>query len=157
MLYLFDLDGTLISSYMDNPDKAYDRWDVLPGRRDKITALRAAGHHCHVVSNQAGVAFGHITEQAARDKLSAACVAAGLDSLAWRACFDHPQATDLAYRRPSELRRRKPHGAMIREWQDLYPGLPTLFIGDRPEDEQAADDAEVPFRWADAFFAGGIG
>jgi hypothetical protein len=26
MLYLFDLDGTLISGYMDNPDRDYHTW-----------------------------------------------------------------------------------------------------------------------------------
>ena len=40
MLYAFDLDGTLISSYMDNPGKDYHTWSVLPGRVEMLRAAR---------------------------------------------------------------------------------------------------------------------
>jgi len=36
MLILFDLDGTLISAYMDNPDRQYHRWHILSGRRELL-------------------------------------------------------------------------------------------------------------------------
>ena len=59
MLYLFNPDGTLISSYMDAPDRAYDRWTVLPGRRERLANLRKAGHGLGIATNRAGVCFGH--------------------------------------------------------------------------------------------------
>ena len=62
MIFLFDLDGTLISSYMDAPGRAYRSWHVLPGRVELLAALRAAGHTVGIVTNQAGVAFGFIRE-----------------------------------------------------------------------------------------------
>ena len=62
MLFLFDLDSTLISSYMDAPGRAYQSWHVLPGRVERLATLRAAGHTVGIVTNQAGVAFGFIRE-----------------------------------------------------------------------------------------------
>ena len=52
MLYLFDLDGTLISSYMDNPDKNYDTWEVLPGRKAMLNRLLMRGDTMCVITNQ---------------------------------------------------------------------------------------------------------
>ena len=44
---------------------------------------------------------------------------------------------------------------MIRELMVAlgYTADATMYVGDRPEDEQAAADAGVAFRWAAAFFA----
>ena len=56
MLVLFDLDGTLISSYMEAPDRRYDAREVLPGRREKLARLLIEGHRVGIATNQAGVA-----------------------------------------------------------------------------------------------------
>jgi HAD superfamily hydrolase (TIGR01662 family) len=157
MLYLFDLDGTLISSYMENQDKAYDAWTPLPGRAERLRALVAAGHEVAIITNQAGVGLGYISEAVAWAKIRDALLAVGLspESVRAYACFAHKGARRPEHRAPRALARRKPSGAMIREAMDDHQAaarLGVLYVGDRPEDQAAARDAGVPFQWAHAFF-----
>jgi len=156
MLYLCDLDGTLITSYMDNPGRDYHVWQPLPGRGLKIRALRRAGHTVGVVSNQGGVAFGKITEADWEQKIGEVCAWLGIDWEAVYVCFADARSSDLRYNDPREVRRRKPSGAMIVEAMQRwgYGFEQTVFIGDRTEDQQAAADAGVRFQWADQFFGG---
>lgn len=144
MLYLFDLDGTLITSYMDNPDKDYHTWEPITGRGHKLHQLRLAGHIVGVVTNQAGVAYGFIGEQDWTQKWAEVCHRLRLDWQACYVCFDKSGP------------RRKPSGAMLREAMSDYAAHAAegvLYVGDRPEDEGAARDAGVPFQWAEQFFA----
>lgn len=158
MLVLFDLDGTLISSYMDEPDRAYDRWRVLPGRVERLAALRAEGHALGVATNQAGVAFGHVTEEQVRARLRRVLAALELPpTTPVEACFGHPDSPDPHYRKPELVACRKPRGWMLRRLIERVPGAradTTLYVGDRPEDRLAAENAGVGFRWAEDFFAG---
>jgi D-glycero-D-manno-heptose 1,7-bisphosphate phosphatase len=50
--------------------------------------------------------------------------------------------------------RRKPGPGMLREAMSDFEADPdeTLYVGDRPEDEQAAKNAGVDFVWASEFF-----
>lgn len=156
MLYLFDLDGTLISSYMDNPDRDYHTWQPLPGRGRRIRELRDAGHVVGIVSNQGGVAFGLSTEADWEAKIADVCNRLRIDWEAIYVCFADARSRNPRYRDPAQVARRKPSGAMIREamarW--AYGPAETLYVGDRPEDEQAARDAGVAFAWAEEFFNG---
>src|SRR5688572_15078053 len=122
MLYLFDLDGTLITSYMDRPDRDFMQWAALPGRRECLAELRTDGHQVGIVTNQAGVAFGHISELHVSVKLIAVFSALDLPlSTPVTVCYAHPSATIERYRDPAEVARRKPSGAMIREFAAYYP------------------------------------
>ena len=60
-------------------------------------------------------------------------------------CASHPDVMDM---------RRKPNPGML--WMAMieHQVLPvrTLMVGDRPEDELAAEQANVPFMWANDFF-----
>lgn len=173
MLYLFDMDGTLISGYMDNPDKDFHTWEGLPNRSETIAMLHARGHEIGIVTNQAGVAFGFVSEQDVVQKLrllasyigypsiwihhGGAPVRSGDDepSLRCHVCFSDARSSNAQYTDPRDTMRRKPSGIMIREaiiYQQAAASVGVLFIGDRPEDEAAAKDAGVPFQWADAFF-----
>jgi len=69
MIYLFDLDGTLISSYMDNSNKDYMRWHLLPLRKQVIEKLVQQGHIIGIVTNQAGVGLGYTTEQQVQERM----------------------------------------------------------------------------------------
>lgn len=157
MLYLFDLDGTLISSYMENHDRAYDVWAPLPGRAERLRELVEGGHAIAIITNQAGVGLGYTSEAVAWAKIRAALTALGLpaDGIAAYACFAHKGARRPEYREPRELARRKPSGAMIREAMADHQEaarLGVLYVGDRPEDQAAAQDAGVAFQWAEEFF-----
>jgi D-glycero-D-manno-heptose 1,7-bisphosphate phosphatase len=157
MLLLFDLDGTLISSYMETPGRAYERWEVLPGRRERLAQLAADGHQLGIVTNQGRVAFGGATEEQAQDKLAAVLHALNLPaSTPIAVCFAHPHARLRKYRDPAAAARRKPSGAMIRELMAEYPAAAAagvVYVGDRPEDEGAAQDAGVSFVPAEVFFS----
>ncbi len=155
MLYLFDLDGTLITSYMENPNREYHAWQPLRGRGLKIRELRRAGHTVGVISNQAGVAFDLISEADWEQKIHEVCARLEIDWEAVYVCFADARSRNPRYNDPAEVRRRKPSGQMIREAMARWAYDPdqTLFVGDRPEDEAAARDAGVRFQWADAFFS----
>lgn len=172
MLYLFDLDGTLISSYMDNPDRDFNAWQLLPGRQETIARLLHLGHEVAIVSNQAGVAFGLITEQDVVRKLGRVAMAFGFASIwlfdggqNWRAgwdmpalhcfvCYNDARSKNRQYQHAD---RRKPSGTMIREAMAEFPAAAAdgvLYVGDRPEEKAAARDAGVRFAWAERFFDG---
>lgn len=174
-LYLFDLDGTLISSYMSRPDKNFHAWELLPGRAETLAALRREGHTIALVSNQAGVAFGKVSVEDARRKFGDVASSLGfaqirlneggrpaIKRLSWGrsilpifVCYADARSRDPRWQRGAE--RRKPSGAMIREAMAAHPAAAAdgvLYVGDRPEDAQAAADAGVSFAWAEAFFGG---
>jgi len=159
MLVLFDLDGTLISSYMDHPDRNYDQWVLLPHRKEILHALLDHGHKIGIVTNQAGVAFGHVTEKKAIRRIHAVLEALELSPYpAVQVCYAHPKARIHRYRKRDAVARRKPSGAMIREHIAMNPEAAAegvLYIGDRPEDEAAAKDAGVQFVWTEEFFRRG--
>jgi D-glycero-D-manno-heptose 1,7-bisphosphate phosphatase len=175
-LLIFDLDGTLISSYMDDPQRRYDRWEVLPGRVAALLNQRANGRSMSLVSNQAGVAFGHIDAGEVEQKFCQVAAALRFGHLELHdgsgvvrelygasrtpglliahVCYADARSRDRRYSDPAQVARRKPSGAMIREAMVAQGAGPTqtLYIGDRPEDEQAAADAGVDFMWAADFF-----
>lgn len=153
MLILLDLDGTIITSYMDNPDRDYHTWEPLPRRGYRVRQLRAAGHIVGIVTNQGGMAFGKITMRDWEDKLTDVCYRLQIDWESVYVCFSDVRGS-APYNDPNDAARRKPGGAMIREAMDRYAYQPneTMFIGDRPEDQQAAADAGVAFEWSKEFF-----
>src|SRR6476469_321121 len=78
MHYAFDLDGTLIRSYMDRPDKDFAAVELLPGVIEKWKYLRwSTGNNLSIVTNQGSVAFGYNTEADVRHKLCAVGAALG--------------------------------------------------------------------------------
>lgn len=154
MLYLFDLDDTLIEGYVKQ--HPYSRVEVLPGRIERIATLRADGHIIGIITNQGGIAFGYNTEDDARTKFGQALKKLGLLADTQIAvCYSDSRSKDGRYNTPADVARRKPSGAMIRELTAANSEQATqgvLFVGDRPEDEAAATDAGVPFQWAHEFF-----
>lgn len=168
MLYLFDLDGTLIEGYMDRSDKDYAPVVVLPRRRLVIQRLILNGDTCVIVTNQGGVAFGHVTEAQAWGKIEAAMRATGFMMQRVRTmgdtmpplvyvAFHHPNAP-APWNDPVECGWRKPSPHMLLQAMRDYPEaarLGVLYVGDRPEDEEAARRASISFQWAHVFFKDG--
>ncbi len=156
MLILFDLDGTLISSYMDHPDRKYHRWQPLPGRRELLAQLRTEGHQLGIVTNQGGVGLGFVTQSAFYRKLQLVLEALDLPAdLPVAVCFAHSQAPHKQHRSPDQLARRKPNPDMLTELAHQFAGQAAqgiLYVGDRPEDRQAARAAGADFAHTDDFF-----
>lgn len=156
-LYLFDLDGTLIRSFMrEGHANAYDNVEVLPYRRQRLAELRGAGHRLAGVTNQGGVAFGYQTEQQVMDKMQRIVDALGMPrgDFPVYVCFAHPKATVDGYADPEECERRKPQPGMLFEAMRNADTSPegTVFVGDMESDRQAAELAGTRYVDAEDFF-----
>jgi len=109
-----DRDGTIIEDpgYLGDPEKI----QFIPGAIDALRALQGAGYRLVLVTNQAGVARGLITEADVRkvnDRLTVLLGQAGvrLDGIYY--CPHHPEYGSPEYRRDCECRKPKP--GMIRQ------------------------------------------
>lgn len=175
-LVLFDLDGTLIRSFMretgGGQQQAYDLVEVLPGRLERVTSLRVDGTHVAFVTNQGGVAFGYQTLDQVARKMRAVCDlfamprwAGWINSRGGRdplyleppvvyVSLGHPNAELEEYRVDSGW--RKPGGDMIRQamidYEVMEPSL-VLFVGDMDSDRLAAAAAGVEYADAAEYFA----
>jgi histidinol-phosphate phosphatase family protein len=69
-LYCFDLDGTLISSYMDTKSRNINDWYLLPGRKEALRDIKRSGARVAIITNQASVAYGYATEEEVIEKFS---------------------------------------------------------------------------------------
>ena len=67
MLYLFDVDGTLIARYTDNVGRVHNTWHVPPCQGRTIVCIADNPNvRSTTVAHHAGVACGHIAEETAR-------------------------------------------------------------------------------------------
>lgn len=182
MLFLFDIDGTLVRSFIrdtpggDRPE--YDMVEVLPGRREKLDALRAEGHDIALVTNQAGVAMGYqdppqvcrkIAKVIAELGLAPAAIAHGLREHrdlaglpieattrpAAYVSFEHPNARLERYRRDWHWRKPGPGMLLCAMVDHGYARTDTMFVGDMDSDRAAAEAAGVQYEDATSFFGSG--
>ena len=153
---IFDADGTLVTTKSGETfRKTADDWQMLPGRVEKCDELREQGALLGIASNQAGVAFpwSKFTEGEIRAELTITSMM--IDGCYTGVCCSSPNEKALPEYFNANDPRRKPNGGMILEGMQHVGVEPeeTLFVGDRPEDEQAAKAAGVEFMWADKFFS----
>jgi D-glycero-D-manno-heptose 1,7-bisphosphate phosphatase len=142
---------------MDDPDRQYHRWQLLSGRRELLAQLSTDGHQLGIVTNQGGVGLGFVTQTAFYRKIKLVLEALELPTdLPVAVCFAHPNAPRKQYRLPDQLARRKPNPGMILELACTFgeqAAQGVLYVGDRPEDRQAARGAGAAFAHADHFFS----
>lgn len=147
-----DRDGVLNADigYAHRPDQI--QW--IPGAREAVAQLTAAGWWVFVVTNQAGVAHGYYDEPTVHrlhewmaDQISEV----GGVVNAWSYCPNHPAGVVPGY--DVLDRRRKPGPGMLEDLMGLFPVdvSRSIMIGDRPTDMAAADAAGV----AGHLFTGG--
>lgn len=163
-LLLFDLDGTLIRSFMreggGGADQAYDLVEALPGRTAMIAELSVTAAVCGfgLVTNQGGVAFGYQTPEQVWTKIGAVVAlfeGFGGKPVSIHVCMTHPKATVDAWR--SDSLRRKPGCHMLVEAVAAH-GMAhsidnVLYVGDMDSDAEAAHTAGIPYMDARDFFA----
>lgn len=121
--------------------RSWDEWHWLPGAREAIRRFTDAGYRIIIVSNQAGINRGAMSE-------------ADLDAIhaRMRADIEHEGGhIDAIYHCPHDwdegcaCRKPKP-GMLLSAQKDFALDLTqTLFIGDDIRDGMAADAAECPF------------
>jgi D-glycero-D-manno-heptose 1,7-bisphosphate phosphatase len=138
-----DRDGVLLedNGYVKTPSEL----TLLSGVSEALISLKAAGYLLVLVTNQAVVARGLITEaqltliHEAMQKMLAAVGAPCLDAI--YACPHHPNATDLAYRQTCEC--RKPNPGLLFAAAGVYQidMAQSFMIGDRVSDIIAGQSA----------------
>ena len=131
-----DRDGALIEDVVQLTSAEQIR--VLPGVPRALTLLREAGFRLVVVSNQAVVARGLVTEQQVRELQVQVELRiegeGGPDLDGFYFCPHHPKATLAAYRVDCECRKPQP-GMLLRASKELGLDLPSSFlVGDRITD-----------------------
>jgi histidinol phosphatase-like enzyme len=171
MLYIFDLDSTLVKLYGTEP---------LPGVHVGLDLLKREGHLLAVATNQAGPAWG---EETGEDKfpeaislgrrfLKIAELIPVLDSIPWFVSL-YDERLSLAQHTYDALVRdflfggeglelhvaadptwRKPEPGMLLAACRHYglPGAQAVFVGDAETDAEAASAAGMAFIYADEFF-----
>jgi D-glycero-D-manno-heptose 1,7-bisphosphate phosphatase len=161
-LAIFDKDGTLVSpkresAFVQDPEDQI----LLPGVSQGLSAMASEGWVFAIASNQGGVAAGYKTLTSMTDEMFEAMEMTGINVAMAAHSYDPQSAIYLAkhnqekqwlpvapvdYSRPF----RKPNSGMIDFLIESYGGdLEVLFVGDRPKDQQAAQNAGVSFQWAD--------
>ncbi len=151
-LAIFTLDA-LITSATGLSIGAFHRCQILPGREWKLHQLHRAGWIIGVVSNQNGVALGHITDRDYRHKVERLQDLLGV-TLDDRVCYAHPDATQAEFRDEGGLARRLPGAAMLIELMLTHPvemQRGTLFVA-LLEDAATARAAGIDFMTAREFF-----
>lgn len=155
-LLILDIDGTVrhgldeLGRFVNDPSDVV----VFPEAVHLMRAWRAGGGRIIGVSNQGGIALGHVTINNAKAAMVRTQQLTGGLFDAIVICIHHPNAET------PELARcycRKPRPGLAIEAicqlkakhrTERYPQSMTLMVGDRPEDEGMAQALDVEFEWA---------
>lgn len=156
-LLALDLDGTVrqgkddaLARFVNGPRDVV----VFPEAVELMRRWKTGGGRIIGVSNQGGIALGHVTpSDVAAAMLETHRQADNLfDKIVW--CSHYPTA---AHPEMARCWCRKPSPGLIIEGAnalaeahpgEVYPPYMGLMVGDRPEDEQCASLAGLDFRWA---------
>lgn len=162
-LILFGRDGTLtIPASGAKFPKTVDDQQWMPGRLERLKELHAQNIHTAIITNQGGAAWGIFTPRDMNNCLNKQVWQSEMS--AFYVCYhDTSEKARASDRTIKELtlpdlykghERRKPGPGMLIEAMDDFEMEPdkTLYVGDRPEDEKAAQAAGCSFCWAWQFF-----
>lgn len=156
-----DMDGTVRRSksgkiFIEGPDDI----EIIPGMKERILHYQSLGYLVMGVTNQGGVAHSLKPYKQISEENHATAILLGFpDDVIFEAIYycpyhekgNHP---DFAFR---SLHRKPYIGMLCQIESDLINAeiIPdwdnSLFVGDRPEDEQCAKTADIPFMWAHDF------
>jgi D-glycero-D-manno-heptose 1,7-bisphosphate phosphatase len=155
VLYL-DLDGTVrksvdeIGRFVNGPEdvEVFEEVPMLLAR------YRELGYRICGVTNQGGVALGHLSLDDMHAALHETMRQSGDAFDRIMTCIHHPSAADPEL---AVCGCRKPRIGMLvmaalnlgmEHRDEFYPSHLALMVGDRPEDEECARNAGIAFRWA---------
>lgn len=155
MLYL-DLDGTVrhgfdeLGRFVNSPDDVV----IFPQAVEMMRRWKSGGGRSVGVSNQGGIALGHLTMQDCAAAMVRTHELADqlFDKILW--CRHHPTADNPLLAR---CWCRKPSPGLLIEGalymalehkEEIYPLHMALMVGDLLVDKKCADAASVDFQWA---------
>lgn len=156
-LLVLDLDGTVrhgkdeLGRFVNCADDVV----IFPEALAQMRKWKAAGGRIIAVSNQGGIALGHMTFEACSKAMirTHELTERLFDKIAW--CRHHPDAFDPEYARcwcrkpaPGLLIESAVELARNLKHTEFYPPYLGLFVGDREEDKECARLAGFDFKWA---------
>lgn len=155
-LLVLDIDGTVRQGKDDALGRFVNTYKdvvVFPEAVQRMAAWRARGGRIIGVSNQGGIALGHLTLQDCMAAMGETHLQCGkmFDKIAF--CQHHPEAKDPEYavcwcRKPAPGLVLEAALDLARYTGEMYPPHMALFVGDRPEDQECAARINMPFMWA---------
>lgn len=156
-LLVLDLDGTVRHGFdeLGRFVNCADDVVIFPEAIARMKEWKSDGGRIIAVSNQGGIALGHMTFDACLESMIRTQELCGglFDKISF--CRHHPQAFDPEYAR---CWCRKPSPGLLIETAlqlardtkhtEFYPPYMGLFVGDRDEDKKCAELAGFDFKWA---------
>jgi D-glycero-D-manno-heptose 1,7-bisphosphate phosphatase len=126
--------------------------ELLPGVASVLSRYAADGWRLVVISNQGGVAAGFFSEAQARAVQQRVIDLLPVPVAASYLCPHAPDGVVPEY--ILDCPNRKPKPGFLLSALDRFGARAgdCLFVGDSITDQQAAETAGVPYRWADRFF-----
>jgi HAD superfamily hydrolase (TIGR01662 family) len=171
MLYIFDLDTTLVTKYTSDP---------LPHVLEKLQALREGRHDIALATNQGGLAWGEWTGRSKYPTVASMATRFAkivtllppLQDAHWfvavydervRLALERFEAIatslteagrEMHLHASADPEWRKPRSGMLRAACRRYGVAPAeaLYVGDMETDAEAATGIGMPFVYAAAFF-----
>lgn len=153
-----DLDGTIRRSKSGVFVSGYEDVEVIPGVEAKIWEYRDRGFVVFGISNQGGVAHGHKTELENDAEIQATVAGFQRNPFHLIKCAYHDAKGKIEPYCHRSLLRKPGYGMLaVCEVEAFGAGIivdwdASLFVGDRPEDQQCAASACIRFEWAHDFF-----
>ena len=153
-----DLDGTI--RYSKSGEFIYEPDDVAlyPGVEETIWQYRDRGYLIFGISNQGAAAMGYKTIDEIEAETEATIRAFESNPFHFiKLCYHHPRGKVVPLNRRSLLRKPEIGMLALCEAEAWETGCAvdwdnSLFVGDRPEDEECAKRAGIEFVRADRFF-----
>lgn len=157
-LILFDLDGTLrwCREHHGPCHNGAEQWEIIPGTQAILAQYNWATTDCGFVTNQGGIALGYTTAWDVEHEIDLTMLAL------WDADIVYDKEALIGgdifrfspYAPDASSYMRKPSPYMILDLVGAYEARldRTLYVGDSPEDEEAARRAGVSWLWAWQFF-----
>jgi D-glycero-D-manno-heptose 1,7-bisphosphate phosphatase len=153
-----DFDGTIRYSlngrFINKPEDIA----LFPGVEKMIWEYRDKGYLIFGITNQAGVAFGYRTAESVKADIQRTVDLFEKDPFdTIQYSFLHPKGTIEPYKYRTLLRKPDIGMLVLCEKEMFEKGIivdwdNSIFVGDRPEDEECAQKAGIQFIHADTFF-----
>lgn len=152
VLYL-DLDGTVrlgydeLGRFVNGPEDVV----VFPEAVEMMRRWKAGGGRIIGVSNQGGIALGHVTYRQVAEAMVETYRQTGalFDKIAFcrhHPAADHPENARCWCRKPSPGLLIEAALDVRQHYNEIYPPYMGLMVGDRPEDEECARLAGLDFQ-----------
>lgn len=153
-----DFDGTIRYSLSGDFIQKIEDIALFDGVEERLWEYRQKGYLLFGITNQAGVAYGYRTLQQVQAEIEATLGLFKNNPFHFvQMSVLHPQGNLSPFNHSTLLRKPEIGMLAVCEAEMFKQGMivdweKSLFVGDRPEDQECAQRASIQFAWADQFF-----